>query len=99
MQNRLKTLPLTRPVTAKSSYIGTETSWEPAGDIRAEVQPLSDNATAEQYGVKFSRSVQLFCDIGTDIRERDRVKLPGGTYEVKGVTTYGNVRKAVCELI
>lgn len=99
MQNRLKTLQLTRPVTAKSAYIGTETSWEPAGDIRAEVQPLSDSATAEQYGVKFSRSVQLFCDIGTDIRERDRVKLPGGTYEVKGVTTYGNVRKAVCELI
>lgn len=99
MQNRLKALPLTRPVTAKSAYIGTETSWEPAGDIRAEVQPLSDSATAEQYGVKFSRSVQLFCDIGTDIRERDRVKLPGGTYEVRGVTTYGNVRKAVCELI
>jgi hypothetical protein len=49
--------------------------------------------------VKFSRSVQLFCDIGTDIRERDRVELPGGTYEVRGVTTYGNVRKAVCELI
>lgn len=99
MQNRLKTLPLTRPVTAKNSYIGTEASWEPAGDIRAEVQPLSDSATAEQYGVKFSRSVQLFCDTGTDIRERDRVKLPGGTYEVRGVTTYGNVRKAVCELI
>ena len=90
---------MTRPVTAKSSYIGTETSWEPAGDIRAEVQPLSDNAIAEQYGVKFSRSVQLFCDIGADIRERDRVELPSGTYEVKGVTTYGNVRKAVCELI
>lgn len=99
IQNRLKALPLTRPVTAKSSYIGTETSWETAGDIRAEVQPLSDSATAEQYGVKFSRSVQLFCDTGTDIRERDRVKLPGGTYEVRGVTTYGNVRKAVCELI
>lgn len=99
MQNRLKTLQLTRPVTAKSAYIGTETSWEPAGDIRAEVQPLSDNATAEQYGVKFSRSAELFCDIGTDIRECDRVELPGGTYEVKGVTTYGNVRKAVCELI
>lgn len=99
MQNRLKTLPLTRPVTAKSAYIGTETSWEPAGDIRAEVQPLSDSATAEQYGVKFSRSAELFCDIGTDIRERDRVRLPDGTYEVRGVTTYGNVRKAVCELV
>lgn len=86
-------------MTAKSSYIGTETSWEPAGDIRAEVQPLSDSATAEQYGVKFSRSVQLFCDSGADIRERDRVKLPGGTYEVRGVTTYGNVREAVCELV
>lgn len=86
-------------MTAKSSYIGTETRWEPAGTIRAEVQPLSDSATAEQYGVKFSRSAQLFCDIGADIRERDRVELPGGIYEVKGVTTYGNVRKAVCELI
>lgn len=99
IQNRLKTLPLTRPAAVKSAYIGTETRWEPAGTIRAEVQPLSDNATAEQYGVKFSRSVQLICDTGTDIRERDRVKLPGGTYEVRGVTTYGNVRKAVCELV
>ena len=86
-------------MTAKSSYIGTETRWQPAGTIRAEVQPLSDNATAEQYGVKFSRSVQLFCDIGMDIRECDRVELPGGTYEVRGVTAYGNVRRAVCELI
>lgn len=99
IQNRLKTLPLSRAVTARSAYIGTETTWQHIGDIRAEVQPLSDNATAEQYGVKFSRSVQLICDTGTDIRERDRVKLPGGTYEVRGVTTYGNVRKAVCELV
>ena len=86
-------------MTARSAYIGTETTWQRIGDIRAEVQPLSDNATAEQYGVKFSRSVELFCDTGTDIRERDRVELPSGTYEVRGVTTYGNVRKAVCELV
>ena len=86
-------------MTARSAYIGTETTWQHIGDILAEVQPLSDNATAEQYGVKFSRSVQLICDTGTDIRERDRVELPGGTYEVRGVTTYGNVRKAVCELV
>ena len=86
-------------MTARSAYIVTETTWQHIGDIRAEVQPLSDNATAEQYGVKFSRSVQLICDTGTDIRERDRVELPGGTYEVRGVTTYGNVRKAVCELV
>lgn len=64
-----------------------------------EVQPLSDNATAEQYGVKFSRSVEILCDISTDIRECDRVEFRSGTYEVRGVTTYGNVRKAVCELI
>ena len=86
-------------MTAKSSYIGTETRWQPVGTIRAEVQPLSDNATAEQYGVEFSRSVELLCDTGMDIRERDRVELPGGTYEVRGVTAYGNVRRAVCELI
>ena len=49
--------------------------------------------------MKFSRSAELLCDTGTDIRERARVELPGGTYEVRGVTTYGNVRKAVCELI
>ena len=49
--------------------------------------------------MKFSRSVELFCDTSTDIRERDRVELPGGTYEVRGVTAYGNVRRAVCELI
>lgn len=49
--------------------------------------------------MKFSRSAELLCDTGTDIRERDRVELSGGTYEVRGVTTYGNVRKAVCELI
>lgn len=86
-------------MSAKSSYIGTETRWEPTGSVRAEVQPLSDNATAEQYGVKFSRSAELLFDAGTDIRERDRVELPGGTYEVKGVTAYGNIIKAVCELI
>lgn len=86
-------------MTARSAYIGTETTWQHIGDIRAEVQPLSDSATAEQYGVKFSRSVELLCDTGMDIRERDRVELPGVTYEVRGVTAYGNVRRAVCELI
>jgi len=99
IQNRLKTLPLSRPVTAKSSYIGTQTVWKPVGEISAEVQPLSDIATAEQYGVKFSRSVELLCDTGTDILECDRVALPSGTYEVRGVTTYGSIKKAVCELI
>ena len=49
--------------------------------------------------MNFSRSVELLCDTGMDIRERDRVELPGGTYEVRGVTAYGNVRRAVCELI
>lgn len=49
--------------------------------------------------MKFSRSVQLFCDTSEDIRERDRVEFPGGVYEVRGVTAYGNVRKAVCEQV
>lgn len=86
-------------MAAKSSYIGTETTWQPVGNILAEVQPLSDNATAEQYGVKFSRSVELLCSADTDIRERDRVELRGRAYEAKGVTVYRNIRKAVCELI
>lgn len=92
-------LPLSRPRERKSSYIGTDTVYEDIGMIRAEVQPVSDNAAAEMYGVKVSRSIMLLCDIGADIRERDRAEYRGGSYEIKGVTTYGNIRKAVAELI
>lgn len=49
--------------------------------------------------MKFSRSVILFCDILTDIRERDRFVYCESTYEVKGVTTYGNIRRAVAEAV
>ena len=92
-------LPLKRPKEQKSDYFGTATTWENAGKIRAEVQPVSDNATAEMYGVKISRAVTLLCGADADIRERDRVEYDGGAYEIKGVTRFGNVRKAVCELV
>lgn len=92
-------LPLSRPCERRSDYIGTAVTWESAGVIRAEVQPISDSATAEMYGVKITRSVTLLCESGADIRERDRVEWRGSSYEIKGVTACGNVRKAVCELI
>lgn len=62
------------------------------------MQPLSDSTAAEMYGVRLSRSVQLLCEIGADIRERDRVEWRGGSYIVKGVTTFNNIVKAVAEL-
>lgn len=62
------------------------------------MQPISDSATAEMYGVKITRSVQLLCEIGADIRERDRVEWRGGSYIVKGVTAFNNIVKAVAEL-
>ena len=91
-------LPLSRPTEQESEYIGTAVIWQDAGVICAEVQPVSDNAAAEMYGVKVSRSIMLLCGADADIRERDRVKWRGGSYEIKGVTAYGDVRKAVCEL-
>lgn len=91
-------LPLSRPCERRSDYIGTAVTWESAGVIRAEVQPLSDSTAAEMYGVKLSRSVQLLCEIGADIRERDRVEWRGGSYIVKGVTAFNNIVKAVAEL-
>lgn len=92
-------LPLSRPSEQKSDYIGTETAWAPAGTLRAEVQPISDGATAEMYGVKITRSVTLLCENSADIRERDRVEYSGGIYEIKGASRYGNIVKAVAELI
>lgn len=92
-------LPLSRPREQKSDYIGTETAWELAGTLRAEAQPISDGATAEMYGVKIMRSVTLLCENSADIRERDRFEYRGGTYEVKGTTCYGNIIKAVAELV
>lgn len=90
-------LPLSRPCERRSDYIGTAVTWESAGVIRAQVQPLSDGTAAEMYGVKLSRSVQLLCE-SADIRERDRVEWRGGSYIVKGVTAFGNIVKAVAEL-
>lgn len=62
------------------------------------MQPISDSATAEMYGVKITRSVTLLCESGADIRERDRVEWRGGGYIVKGVTAFNNIVKAVAEL-
>lgn len=92
-------LPLSRPREQKSDYVGTETAWEPVGTLRAEVQPVSDSAIAEMYGVKITRSVTLLCENSADIRERDRFEYRGGTYEIKGASRYGNIIKAVAELV
>ena len=92
-------LPLTRPKEQKSDYIGTDTAYVDAGTIRAEIVPVSDSAEAERYGTDIRRSVMLLCEAGTDIRERDRVRLGNATYEIKGVTAYGNIRKAAAETI
>lgn len=60
---------------------------------------MSDSAEAERYGIDIRRSVMLLCEAGTDIRERDRVRSGKKTYEIKGVTAYGNIRKAAAELV
>ena len=67
MNKRLQELPLFRPVEEESSYCGTDVKWKPSGTITAEVQPISDAATAELYGVNISRSVQLLCEPAREI--------------------------------
>lgn len=87
-------MPLYRPRETRSGYIGTETEYDPIGEIKAEIQPLSAVMTAEQYGEKISRGIALFCEPGMDIREGDRVYFGGSSYDVTGVMTYGNIIRA-----
>ncbi len=97
--NRLRDLPLFRPKSGKSGYIGTEVTYESAGTLTAEVQPISDNATAELYGVNVSRSALLLCGPGAEISERFRVEILGDIYEIKGVTRFGNITRAAAERV
>lgn len=99
MNKRLQALPLFCPVSSKSSYIGTEVTWKPSGTLTAEVQPISDAATAELYGVKVSRSVLLLCEPGAVISERFRVEINGALYEINGVTRYTNYTKAGAQML
>lgn len=99
IQSRLKNVPLYRPRETCSGYIGTETEYDPVGEIKVEIQPLSAVMTAEQYGGKISRGIALFCELGTDIREGDRVYYGGSRYDVTGVMIYGNIIRAEAEKI
>ncbi len=97
IQSRLKKIPLYRPKETPGGYIGTETDYDCIGEIEAEIQPLSAIMTAEQYGGKISRGIALFCEVGTDIKEGDRVCFGGNCYDIKGIMTYGNVIRAEAE--
>ena len=99
MNKRLQELPLFRPVESESDYCGTDVNWQPAGTVTAEVQPISDAATAELYGVNIARSVLLLCEPGTVILERFRGALNGELYEVRGVTRFTNYTKAGAEKV
>ncbi len=99
MQSRLSKLTMLAPKDEPSSYIGTETTYIEAGEIPAEVQPLSDTMTAEHYGLRISRSVQLFTGPDTHIMERYRFDYNGDRYEVKGVSRYPDHAKVVAEKI
>lgn len=92
-------MPLYRPRETRSGYIGTETEYDPIGEIKAEIQPLSAVMTAEQYGEKISRGIALFCELGTDIREGDRVYYDGNYYDTKGAMPYENIIRAEAEKI
>lgn len=95
----MQELPLLRPVESESDYCGTDVNWQPSGTVTAEVQPISDAATAELYGVNITRSVLLLCEPGTVILERVRVEINGEQYEVKGVTRYTGYTKAGAEKV
>ena len=99
MNKRLQELPLLRPVESESDYCGTDVNWQPSGTVTAEVQPISDAATAELYGVNIARSVLLLCEPGTVILERFRVEINGEQYEVKGGTRFTNYTKAGAEKV
>ncbi|MBP0985115.1 MAG: hypothetical protein J6A19_15460 [Oscillospiraceae bacterium] len=99
MNKRLQELPLFRPVEQKSSYCGTDVKYLSSGTLTAEVQPISDTATAELYGVNVIRSVLLLCAPGAAVMERCRVEINGDMYEVKGVTRYTNYTKAGAEKV
>lgn len=99
MNKRLQELPLFRPVESESGYCGTDVNWQPAGTLTAEVQPISDAATAELYGVNIARSVLLLCEPGTVILERFRVEIGGEQYEIKSVTRFTNYTKAGAEKV
>ncbi len=74
-------------------------TYESAGTLTAEVQPISDAAAAELYGVNVSRSVLLLCDPGAEISEQFRVEIRDEMYEIKGVMRYGNITKAAAERV
>lgn len=64
--------------------------------ISAHIQPTQSAVSAEQRGVVFSQSVMLFCEYGSDIRERDRFERGGVWFSVNSLLCFGNVLKGEC---
>ena len=68
MRNRLRKVDLYRPVEAASGYVGTISTWEPAGFMMADVQPANNKVLAEQYGQRIENMLTLYAEKGADIQ-------------------------------
>lgn len=90
---------LLRPREAKSSYIGTETVYEPCGTIRAEIQPIPTETALRLSGAGLEGGLTVVCEAGADIRERDRFVRGGITYGISSVLLWGGYTSAAAQIV
>lgn len=101
---RLKTLNLTetevyRKTSVKSSYIGTENSYQLTGIIKSDIQPAENRLEDNPHGKSDKEIVNLYICSPADIRNGDRIKHDNKSYEIISIMKYRTHIKAVAELV
>ena len=101
---RLKTLNLTeievyRKISVKSSYIGTENSYQLTGKIKSDIQPAENRLENNPHGKSDKDIINLYICPSADIMNSDRIKHDSKFYEIISVVRYRTHIKAVAELI
>lgn len=101
---RLKTLNLTetevyRKISVKSSYTGTENSYQLAGTIKSDIQPAENQLEDNPHGKSDKDIINLYICLSADIMNGDRIKHDNKFYEIISVVKYRTHIKAAARLI
>jgi hypothetical protein len=81
---------------------GTKYTYQDVDETHCFLQPLSNEETLT-FGITATQAYQCYLPIDSGVKDKDRLKIDGDTYGVKGVKShkYGRLthKRAILELV
>ncbi len=90
MRRDLQSVTVLRGESKASGYVGSELEYKEIGVIKAQVSPVSDSFTVDNFGRRRAAGYQLNCDKRSDIKDGDKIVLFGEQYRVSSVLRYSD---------